>query len=111
MVGREGKICETAVAGYVRAVLALRLFGNASIRWTQVCAAESNVRRIIGECNCRLLDALSGALRGRGKESYVRNIIGECNCRLLDALSGGFRGRGKESHVCGILLGNATADC
>ena len=42
--------------------------------------------RVIWECNCRLLDALSGGFRGRGKESHARNIIGECNCRLLDAL-------------------------
>ena len=54
------------------------------------------MRRIIGECNCRLLDALAEELRGRGKESNVRHIIGECNCRLLDALAGELRGRGKE---------------
>ena len=57
---------------------------------------ESNVRHIIGECNCRLLDALAGEFTGRGKESNVRHIIGEYNCRLQDALAGEFRGRGKE---------------
>ena len=47
---------------------------------------DSNARHTLGECNCRLLDALSGRFRGRGKESNVRNTFGECNCRLLDAL-------------------------
>ena len=28
----------------------------------------------------------SGEFRARGKESNVRHIIGECRCRLLDAL-------------------------
>ena len=37
-------------------------------------------------------------------------VIRECNSRLLDALAGELRGRGKESNVR-ILLGNATADC
>ena len=64
---------------------------------------ESNARHIIGECNCRLLDALAGEFRGRGKESNVRHIIGECNCRLLDALAGELRGRGKESNVRHII--------
>ena len=65
---------------------------------------ESNVRHIIGKRNCRLLDALSGAFRGRGKESHVRNIIGECNCRLLDALSGAFRGRGMQLQIARRLI-------
>ena len=52
--------------------------------------------RVIGECKCRLLDALAGELRGRGKESNVRHIIRECICRLLDALAGELRGCGKE---------------
>ena len=91
------------------------------------------MRHIIRECNCRLLDALAGEFRGRGKESNVRHIIGECNYRFLDALEGEFRGRGRkllgnatadcQTHwqessevaertaMCGILLGNATADC
>ena len=37
----------------------------------------------------------------------VRHIIRECKCRLLDALAREFTGRG----MCGVLLGNATADC
>ena len=37
---------------------------------------------------------MAGEFRGRGKESNVRHIIGECNCRVLDALAGEFRGRG-----------------
>ena len=48
--------------------------------------------RVFGERNRRLLDALVGGFRGRGKES-------ECNCRELDALSGGFRGCGEESNA------------
>ena len=63
--------------------------------------------RLIGECNSRLLDALAGEFRGRAKESHVRHIIGEYNCRLPDALAREFTGRG----MCGVLLGNATADC
>ena len=58
---------------------------------------------VIGECNCRLLDALAGELRGRGKESNVRHIIGECNDRFLDALAGEFTGRGKESNAWHII--------
>ena len=54
-----------------------------------------SVRSSIGECNCRVLDALAGEFRGCGKESNARYIIGECNCRVLDALSGEFRGRVK----------------
>ena len=65
------------------------------------------MRHIIGECNCRVLDALAGEFRGRGKDSNVRHIIAECNYRSPDALAGEFRGRG----MCGVLLGNATADC
>ena len=68
---------------------------------------ESNAWHIIGECNCRLLDALTGEFRGCAKESNVRRIIGECNNRFPDALAGKFTGRG----ICGRLVGNATADC
>ena len=50
----------------------------------------SNARHIIGECNCRVLDLLSGGFRGCGKESNAGHTIGECNCRVLDALSGEF---------------------
>ena len=103
-VGREGRICETAGAGYARAMPVPLPFGSVSIRWIQVCAVESNVRNIFGDCNCRLPDALAEEFRGRGKESHVRNIFGECDCRLLDALSGGFRGRGKEIHVRNIIV-------
>ena len=63
--------------------------------------------RVIRECNCRLLDALAGVLRDRGKESNARHNIGEYNCRLLDALAGEFTGRG----IYGVLLGNASIDC
>ena len=44
VVGREGRICETAVAGYVRAVLAPRSFGNALCR-----AVESSAGNTIGD--------------------------------------------------------------
>ena len=37
----------------------------------------------------------------------MRHIIGECNCRSLDVLAGAFTGRG----MCGVLLGNASAEC
>ena len=63
------------------------------------CEKESNARHIIGECNCRVLDALAGEFRGCRKGSTARLIIGECNCRVLDALSGEFRGCGQESNV------------
>ena len=58
VVGREGRICETAVAGHYHAMLAPRSFQFALERWFRDCAVESNVRTIFGECNCRLLDAL-----------------------------------------------------
>ena len=76
-VGREGRICETAGAGYARAMSAPLPFGSVSIRWIQVCAVESHVRNTFGECNCRLLDALAGEFRGRGKANHVGNIFGE----------------------------------
>ena len=63
------------------------------------CVKESDTRHIFGECNCRVLDALSGEFRGCGQESNTRHIFGECNCRALDALSGEFRGCVKESNV------------
>ena len=60
--GREGRRCRTGGCGlcprYVRAMSAL-------------CPREI---------------AMAGEFRARGKESNVRHIIGECNCRLLDAL-------------------------
>ena len=60
--GREGRRCRTGGCGlcsrYARAMFAL-------------CSREI---------------AMAGEFRGRGKESNVRHIIGECNCRLLDAL-------------------------
>ena len=71
---------------------------------------DSNVRHIIGECNCRFLDALAGEFKGRGKESNVRHIFRECNGRFLDALAGEFRCRGKESnvrHIIGMQLHSA----
>ena len=48
VVGREGRICETAGAGHSRAIAI----------WFRIVAVESNVRNTLGECNCRLLDAL-----------------------------------------------------
>ena len=61
------------------------------------------MRSSIGECNCRVLDALAGEFRGCGQERRARHIIGECNCRLRDALAGGFRGRGQESNARHII--------
>ena len=49
---------EQAGAGYVRAIFALG-------------AGHS---------------AMAGVFRGRGWASHVRHTIGECKCRLLDAL-------------------------
>ena len=109
-VGRAG-------AGYARAILVSFLNGRRvqRSRIGKQCAAyfwgmqlqiarrigrrvhrSRNVWRIIGECNCRLPDALAGVFRGRGQDSNAWNIIGECSCRLPDALAGEFRGRGKE---------------
>ena len=60
--GREGRRCRTGGCGlcsrYVRAMFAL-------------CPREI---------------AMAGEFKARGKESNARHIIGECNCRLLDAL-------------------------
>ena len=40
-----------------------------------------------GGCGlCSREIAMAGEFRARGKESNVRHIIGECHCRLLDAL-------------------------
>ena len=69
------------------------------------------MRSSIGECNCRLLDAVAGEFRGRGKESNARRIIGECNCRLLDALAGEFRGRGQESNARHITVMDWRLEC
>ena len=81
--GRESRMCRTGDCG---AVAGLRSFHSAMAGVFRGRGKESNVRHIIGECNCRLLDALAGEFRGHAKESNVRRIIGECNCRLLDAL-------------------------
>ena len=91
--GCEGRMCRTGGCG---AGAGLGAFHSAMAGVFRGRGWESNVRHIIGECNCRLLDALAGGFRGRGKASNVRHIIGECKCRLLDALAGEFRGRGKE---------------
>ena len=60
--GREGRRCRTGGCGlgsrYVRASLALG-------------AGHS---------------AMAGVFRGRGQARHVRHTIGECKCRLLDAL-------------------------
>ena len=58
VVRRKGRICEMAVADLARAMLVPRSFGSAVKRWFRVCAVEINVRIIIGECSCGLLDAL-----------------------------------------------------
>ena len=101
--GREGRRCRTGGCGAVAAMFALcsREFPMAG--GFRGRGKESNVRRMIGECNCRLPDALAGGFRGRGKESNVRHIIGECIYRFLDALAGEFRGRGKESNARHII--------
>ena len=60
--GREGRMCPTGGCGlcsrYVRAMSAL-------------CPREI---------------AMAGEFRAHGKESNARHILGERNCRLLDAL-------------------------
>ena len=78
------KGCGLARSGYAHAIGSGEIAMAGEFRGR---GQESNVRRIIGECNCRLLDALAGEFRGRGKESHVRNVIGECNGRLRDALA------------------------
>ena len=55
------------------------------------------MRYIIGECNCKALDALAGEFRGCVRESDAQRSIGERNCKALDALAGEFRGYVKES--------------
>ena len=63
------------------------------------CRKESSARHIIGECNYGVLDTLVGEFRGYHNKNTARLIIGECNCRVLDTLSGEFRGCGQESNV------------
>ena len=63
---------------------------------------DSNVRRIIGECNCRFLDALAGEFKGPERKA----MSGICNGRFLDALAGEFRWKAMR----GVLLGNAIVD-
>ena len=110
LFGNATADCQTPYNGGCKVALGsagcCRVIGECNCRLLDALAGEfrgrgkeSHARHIIGECNCRLLDALAGELRGRGKESNVRRIIGECNCRLLDALAGELRGRGKESNV------------
>ena len=94
--GREGRRCRTGGCEESRAMFAQSPREPAMAGEFRGRGKESNVRRIIGECNYRFLDALAGEFRGRGKGSHVRHIIGECNCRLPDALAGVLRGRGKE---------------
>ena len=71
--GREGRRCRTGGRGlcprYVRAMSTL---------------CSRYVRAMFALCSREI--AMAGEFRGRGKESNVRHIIGECNCRLLDAL-------------------------
>ena len=60
--GREGRMCPTGGCGlcsrYVRAMFALCPREIAMAGEFRACGKESNVRHIIGECHCRLLDAL-----------------------------------------------------
>ena len=95
-VGCVGRAVAGRLRGGCGAVAGLGSFHSAMAGVFRGRGKESNVCHIIGECNCRLLDALAGELRGCGKESNVRHIIRECICRLLDALAGELRGRGKE---------------
>ena len=71
--GREGRRCRTGGCGlcsrYVRAMFAL---------------CSRYVRAMFALCSREI--AVAGEFRARGKESNVRHIIGECHCRLLDAL-------------------------
>ena len=46
-----------------------------------------------------MLDALAREFRGCGKNSNVRRNIGECNCRVLDALAGRVQ-RSREGQQC-----------
>ena len=66
-----------------RLILGIAFLWNFGVR--RGCGKESNARHIVGECNCRVPDALAGEFRGCGKGSNARHIIGECNCRVLDA--------------------------
>ena len=96
--GCKGRRCRTGGCGAVAAMFASCSGEPAMAGVFRGCGQDSDLRHVIGECNCRVLDALAGEFRGRGKASLVRHIIGECNRRFLDAL-GKFRGRGKDSKV------------
>ena len=63
------------------------------------CGKESNARHIVGECNCRVPDALAGEFRGCGKGSNARHIIGECYCRVLDACRDSYREKRSEVEI------------
>ena len=80
MGGRESRICETAVAGYVRAMFVLC---SRQARSSPHCnglfrvrVEETNVRNSIEECNCRLPDAWLKVTLGC---KWCRCVIGECN--------------------------------
>ena len=47
----------------------------------------------------KLRESLAGEFRGYVRESDAQRIIGECNCKALDALAGEFRGCVKESNA------------
>ena len=82
-VGRESRMCERAVAGYVRAMSAAVRIGTVvqSLRNGKQCVEYfwgmqlQIARRLI-------MVGLKVVMGGR----WWRCIIGECNCRLLDAL-------------------------
>ena len=68
---------------------------------------ESHARRIIGECNCRFLDALAGEFTGCGMCGVLLgNAIADCQTHWQESSEVAER-----TAMCGILLGNATADC
>ena len=63
------------------------------------CVKENNAQRHIRECNCKALDALAGEFRGCVKENNAQRHFRKCNCKVLDALAGEFRGRVKENNA------------
>ena len=89
-VGCEGRICETAVAGYVRAMFALcprhvRLVpqfhgGLELVQWRAMCGV------LVGNATADCWTPYNGGLKVVMGCEWWRRVIGECNCRLLDAL-------------------------
>ena len=76
------------------------------------------MRRIIGECNCRLLDALAGEFDALAGE-FQRSRKGKpCAVYYWGMQLEGPRRIGRRvsevaqrKAMCGVFLGNATADC